>query len=553
MKKYISIIFITLAIAGSSCKKDYLNSLQTNPNQPSVASPTLLLTGALKGTADIVNGPNMGTIQSNGTAYTTGTGYVMYAAWVGYLSQSTGYQPFVALEQYQFTTSSYDVWTPNYLNIANYNAVLTATPEPYFQAIAKIMIAFDFESLVDNYNNVPYSAALKGSANLNPTYDKGSDIYADLLKQLDAAISLIDKAPSTALNPTSSDIMFGGNMAKWAKFANTLKLRIALRESALATPGLTALQAEIASTNADGFLDATVPAAVNPGYISSDANGGQQSPLWRNYGTTASGTAQTNNAEYQANSFLADYYATNNDPRILRVYSATATAAATASAGGLLAGSSINAYPDATNTTQYVVSTTFGDSQPPTTSAGGVTPSKVGPGILTSPTMSATIISPEESSFLQAEALKDGFNLGTAAYASAQAAYNAGVAVSFTDLGAQYVDGAGTVYTPAASAALFTGAGGAYAYPTGGSDAAQEQAIITQKWAALAIFGSFEAFNEERRTGYPAVPTSIYPGANAPNQVARIFYPFVEYQTNAANVAAQGTIDKFSSKIFWAK
>src|ERR1700761_5425515 len=106
MKKYISIIFISLAIAGSSCKKDYL-SLATNPNIPSTATPGLLLSAALKGTADIVNGPNMAT----STSASVGTGYVQYAAWSGFLSQSTGFQPFVSLEEYQFTTSTYDDWT----------------------------------------------------------------------------------------------------------------------------------------------------------------------------------------------------------------------------------------------------------------------------------------------------------------------------------------------------------------------------------------------------------------------------------------------------------
>ncbi len=110
MKKYLITIFITLAIAGSSCKKDYLN-LTNNPNVPSVAAPNLLLAGALKSTADIVNGSD----------------YVMYAAWGGYLSQSTSFQPFTALEQYLFTTSSYQgPWTDNYLNISNYNGLLQA-------------------------------------------------------------------------------------------------------------------------------------------------------------------------------------------------------------------------------------------------------------------------------------------------------------------------------------------------------------------------------------------------------------------------------------------
>jgi hypothetical protein len=565
MKKYISIIFITLAVAGSSCKKDYLN-LQTNPNVPSAASPGLLLSGALKGTADIVNGPNMGTIQSGGVNNTVGSGYVQYAAWSGYLSQSTGFQPFVALEEYQFTTSSYDDWTPNYLNISNYNSILTATTEPYYQAIAKMMIAFDFESLVDNYNNVPYTSALKGTANLNPTYDKGPDIYADLFKQLDAAIALIQKAPATALNPGASDIMFGGTMNNWIKFANTLKLRLAIhlsnQNSAItANPALvlSALKTEIASTNGTvGYLDETTPATVNPGFTNSDASGGQQSPLWRNYGTFASGSSQTNNNEYQANSYLANYLAANKDARLIQVYTATSDPA-TVKSSGLTPGSAINLYPRASDDSLVaVISTTFGDSQPPTSSTGlGLTPSKVGTGVLPSASMSAAIISSEEALFLQSEAAYDGYDLGVGKR-SAEAYYEAGITTSFINMNAQVisggsvVDGAqvgGTALSPTASAAALYAPGAPYAFPTGNP----QQAIITQKWIALSVGGSFEAFNEIRRTGFPNVPTSIYPGADAPNQVTRIFYPFVEYQTNATNVAAQGTIDKFTSKIFWAK
>lgn len=533
MKKYIIIICLTLGLAESSCKRDYLD-LSTNPNTPSAGSPDLLLSGALKTTAGFVNSGS----------------YVMYAAWVGYLSQSTGYQPFVALEQYQFTTSSYDAWTTPYLNISNYTALQNAAPSANYSAIAKIMIAYDFESLVDNYNNVPYFSAIKGTGNLNPTYDSGPVIYADLMKQLDAAITAIQGAAASAVKPTSADIMYGGNMTNWVKFANTLKLKLCMRVST--NPSQSALygtfKAAVAATAALGYIDTTNPASVNPGYTNSDANGGQQSALWLYYGTSAAGTGFGGRAQYQANSFNANLLGSNQDPRLIRIYAPSPTpAAATTTTAQLLPGAAVNTYPDANGKLQAVVSTTFGDSQPPTIAPStGLTPSLVGPGVLKSPTMPGIILSSEESLFLQAEAANDGVIGG-----SAQALYNAAITASFVNLNAQVnTVGSSAPLSPTASALQFET--GAYAFPVAGTPAQQEQAIITQKYIALSIFGSFEAFNEERRTGYPNVPTSIYPGANAPNQITRIFYPFVEYQTNAASVAAQGTVDKFNSKIFWA-
>lgn len=498
MKKYISIIIALVAVAGTSCKKDYLN-LQTNPNAPIATTPQLGLTGALKITADITNGG----------------GYTMYANWVGYLSWSTGFQANVALESYQITTQSYDQFTPLYLNLANYNAVYNSTKEPNFQGIAKIMMVFDYEALVDNYNNVPYTDALKGTAVLNPKYDKGTDIYDDLLKQIDAAIVLIQGAQGskTALLPGVSDIMYGGSpateMTNWLKFANTLKLRLAIRQSNV-TAKTAALKAAVAATANIGYLDGTNGAVVNPGYLNSDAYNGQQSPLWRNYGYTQNGGAQANNQEYQANTYGANKLTANGDVRGFAVY-----------------------LPDPTS--GKIVSSAFGQTTPPP----GPVVSKVGNGVLKSATMNATIMSSAEALFLEAEGVQSGYIPQSATgILSAMAYYNAGIEASYVDDGLTLVQ---------ADAYLAQNA-----YP---ADAAtQEQAIINEKWKALAVYGGFEAFNEFRRTGYPNdIPLSIYPGANPPNNVTMIPLPAIEYKTNAANAAAQGTVNVFTSKIFWAK
>ncbi|MDP9048178.1 MAG: SusD/RagB family nutrient-binding outer membrane lipoprotein [Bacteroidota bacterium] len=522
MKKYITITFLTFAIAVSSCKKDFL-SLEKNPNTPSVASPDLQLSGAIKQTASIVNG----------------TGYTMYASWIGYLSWSTGYQANTALEQYQITTSTYDVWTPLYLNLSNYKAVIDANAGPNYVAIAKIMTVFDYEALVDNYNNVPYTQALQGTKNLNPAYDSGSAIYDDLMKQLDASIALIQGAPSTAVNPAVGDIIYKGNMTNWLKFANTLKLRLALRQSNISAK-TGALKAAVQATAALGYIDATNPAAANPGYFNSDASGGQQSPLIIAYGITASGGSSGNNATYQANAYAAHFYGVNNDPRLDQVYSATQSKTAGATNVQNASIDSVSSNP------QYVVvSSPFGSSSPPRatvgSSTGNLNPSKFGPGVLKSQGQNANILSSAESLFLQAEGAAAGYILTPA---SAQGLYNAGIAASFAD----------DLVPNAAAAAAAYAAQPAIAYPVAGSFAVQQKAIIVQKWAALNLYGAFEAFNEFRRTGYPDdIPLSIYAGANAPNQVTRIPYPFVEYATNASVVANQGTINIFTSKIFWAK
>lgn len=499
MKYNISFLLLLLAITWSGCKKDYLE-LSTNPNLPIAVTPGLLLTGALQGTALALNG---NTKANSGNYYTS---YVMYACWIGYLTDSPGGAP-IQLVQYAFVNADFDMWSKVFLNLSNYNALGKSTNEPYYLAIGKIMTAFNFEQMVDNYNDVPYSEAFSNT--LTPKYDKGSVIYDDLMKQLDAAIVMIQNAPASATNPGTSDIMYGGKMQNWLKFANTLKLRIAIRQSNL-TAKTAALKTAIAATSAIGYLDSSNPATVNPGYLNSDANGGQESPLWMNYGFTQSGSAQSNNSSYMANAYGLNFYLNHNDPRVKQVYSVNAS-------GNL-------------------VGMEFGAT---VTTPAGLAPSRVGPGVLQSATMNSIIMSAPEALFLQAEAASTGMIPG-----SAQTLYNAAITASFKDL---------LVANPETAAAAYY-AQPDIAFPAGGTFAQQQKAIIVQKWAALNPYGALEAFNEFRRTGYPDnIPLSIYPGANAPNQITRLYYPASEYQTNGANANAEGVIDKFSSKIFWAK
>ena len=75
------------------------------------------------------------------------------------------------------------------------------------------------------------------------------------------------------------------------------------------------------------------------------------------------------------------------------------------------------------------------------------------------------------------------------------------------------------------------------------------RAIAIQKWLALTNFNGLEAWTEYRRTKLPVTPQ-----ANTVTSTDRplpLFYPDTETGSNGANVAAQGTIDVFKTKIFW--
>ena len=127
-----------------------------------------------------------------------------------------------------------DIWTSVYRSTYEYSRIINFQSADYdnHKAIAKIMKAFHFQYLVDAYGDVPYSEALQGSANTTPVYDNANDIYDNLIVILTEAQDLIANPDATAIVPSANqDIMLHGDMAMWAKFANTIKLRILLRQS----------------------------------------------------------------------------------------------------------------------------------------------------------------------------------------------------------------------------------------------------------------------------------------------------------------------------------
>jgi hypothetical protein len=130
-------------------------------------------------------------------------------------------------------------------------------------AIAQILQTWLYQNLTDCWGPIPYSQALNSNEYPLPAYDSQEDIYNGMLATLDAAIAAIDEADASV----QGDVVYDGDMTQWKKFANSLKMRVALR-MADAAPSVAQSAFEAASaagftSNADNALFA---------YLSSQPN-----------------------------------------------------------------------------------------------------------------------------------------------------------------------------------------------------------------------------------------------------------------------------------------
>ena len=111
-----------------------------------------------------------------------------------------------------------------------------------------------FSFMTDFYGDVYYSEALKGREGiLYPVYDKQSDIYTGLLKELETASADISGG-TDVISPTY-DLMFKGDKVQWQKFSNSLRLRLLMRSSAKMTDAAAKISAIAALPLLSGETD----------------------------------------------------------------------------------------------------------------------------------------------------------------------------------------------------------------------------------------------------------------------------------------------------------
>ena len=147
---------------------------------------------------------------------------------------------------------------------ASLNANLKSTQS----GVVEVLQVYTWHVLVDTYGYIPYSEALMGVENLTPVYDEDSVIYVDLFTRLDKAIQMLS-ADSESFG--AADLIYNGSTAQWRKFANSLKLRMAVRisdyDNATAQQLATeAVSSGVFTSNADNasFPFETAPPNTNP-------------------------------------------------------------------------------------------------------------------------------------------------------------------------------------------------------------------------------------------------------------------------------------------------
>jgi hypothetical protein len=495
MHKKIEIVWVSALAAAiismGSCTKADFNINSPNPNQPSSVPPNYVLSAALASSANLVLGGDANF--ANG--------------WMGYWATYGEQSPSVL--SYNITSDFYsDNWDGTYVTLENYKFIedqSASADEAYFLAIAKIMKVFHFQRLVDLYNDVPYLDALI-STNSFPKYDSAGSIYKDLILKLDSAVNIIKSANTlTVINPGPNDVMFQGSMDLWISFANTLKLKILMRQTQL-SGGPAYISSNLSGLTTGDFLGEGEDAAINPGY--SNSSQAQQNPQWQNIGYSTNGSPTGGNQYNRANSYAVNFYNTTNDTFRIALFYAP-------NGAGIIRGRA------------------FGSSD---LGQSNSIISGIGSGILVSPGMNAVILPAFESLFIQAEAAQRGFIPGDPA-----SLFKEAVTESFRLLGVPDYQNAAQAF---------------YSQPSDkvNIDVSSNKinTIIIQKWAALNAYDPVESYSDWRRLGIPAdLPVSVYPGTTATHIPYRLLYPTSEYHYNAINVDAQGTINQFTSKIFW--
>jgi len=512
----LSVLGLILTLGG--CTKDF-NRLNTNPNAPAFVPTSYLLSCSEKGLADF----------SWDRWWNASDGMVLaqYYAENTYTTESQEFYRASITKEYWYSfygSGGTDPGSPN-VTVAGMKSLQTiidecnATPNLYRssgtinnqKAVAFILEAWTFQLLTDVFGDIPFSQALKDVNITQPKYDKQSDIYNGLFSMLDSATSMIDVTKTDL----QGDLMYNGNMAQWQKFANSLRLRVAIR-IADRNPTLAGQQINNAINAAGGVFGSNADNAIF-NFISTGPN---YNPLY--YDRFVSGRQ-----DFCASNTIIDLMNGLTDGRIGYYFDSVPGAGT----GGSYVGRPFGQNPGDAGTTPSA-----SVSQPSGWASGGAASS-----IPAYPTLSATapavFLDYAETQFILAEAVERGFIGG-----SAQTYYDAGIDASY-----QW-------WTGAPAAAGYHAQANVNYTTLKGAGQTWKQIIGKQKWLALYMQG-MQGWIEWRRLDFGVLnqPVDGYipPATSLP---VRMLYPFDEATLDPAGyngaISDQGA-DLQSTKVWW--
>lgn len=513
MKYTISKVFAGLLLIGSvSCTANYME-INSNPYQPGdLVADDYALGSAMNALAGCVVSPDVNTAQFTDCLLGGTQGGYFADANAGWKATISNYNPTddwsrVFLKSDQVIPILY-----SNLSVVKTVSELTENPVPY--AIATVIKVAAMHRVADTFGPIPYSQ-IGADGKIATPYDALDKVYDTFFEELNTSIDVLTENQNAAL-VASADYVYGGDIKKWIKFANSLKLRLALR-IAYAAPEKARAMAESAITNEIGVITNNVDNAAWR-YFGSSTN-----PLYTavNYNKLNihddESKCETSGDSHAAADIIC-YMNGYNDPRRAAYFSKSEWPGI--EYVGLRRGIDI---PNHKETGHKYSGVKMGAADP------------------------LYWLNAAEVAFLRAEAVAVfGFNMG----GEAEDFYNQGIRLSFEQWGVDGVDAylsdetrVPQVYTDPVSTNTYntqlstvTVKWKANALPE-----EMQERIIIQKWIANWQLGN-EAWADYRRTGYPRLIPATASGNRSNGEVdsnrgaRRMRYPLDEYVSNTENV-----------------
>ena len=520
-------IVAALASVLMGCTGNYLN-INTNPYE--VSKDQTLTDGYAIGAAITAL---CGTVVSTDVNTAQFTDCLLGGPMGGYYSTTGAFEK--TIDNYNAT----DDWTRVFMAsdriiptlYSNLNELKNITEDPVTLAIAQTIKVAAMLRVTDTYGPIPYTQIGQGGKITVP-YDSQEAVYDAMFAELDEVIATLTENKLSGISP-NADPVYDGTAVKWCKFANSLKLRMAMR-IVYADPVKAQKYAEEAVSHEIGVFASNADNAT----LRTVAFGDKGNPLYTAIKYNQPTGCNTGGDTHAAADIIC-YMNGYNDPRRPEYFIPSEFE------GFEYAGIRIRIEKPALNSVGRKYS-----------------------GVNISPSDPLVWMNAAEVAFLKAEAKAVfDFNMGAG---SAEEFYNEGVRLSFeqhnvagyeayimddTSRPASYIDPAGlNNYSSVLSDITIK-------WDEGAPVEKKQERIITQKWIANFNNGN-EAWADYRRTNYPALMPASDAGNKSDGLVSsefgarRMKYPLAEYTNNGENVNAAvsqhlGGPDRMSTRLWW--
>lgn len=461
IKIFTAVFMLTLLVA--SCRKhDYF---QENPNEPSSASPALLLTNISISVFN--NDPQAAAFAGRHLTY-----YERGNSAVDYSWTSSNFGNFDILRQ-----------------VKKMDELAEASGQENYRGLAKFFRAVLFSQMTEVFGDIPYSQSLDAlGGNTKPAYDTQEQVYVGVLNELKEANEIL----SDAKGNIAGDIIYSGKASQWKKLVNAYRLRLLIHLSKKESNTTLNIKQQFQSIISDPANNPLMTSRADNGQIVYNTT--STSNYYPTVGNLSFGTAVSLEAG------MATILKTRQDPRLFRFAEP-------------ITGQAPNVY---NNYAGVNAGLTVADQQSASSSASRINQRYFD---LTSPVVEPMILlGYPEQEFLIAEAISRNWITGAG---TAKEHYDNGIRGSMEFYGISsaaidtYIAGPNVAFNPANAIEM----------------------IIIQKYIALFMQSGWEAFFEQRRTGFPTL--NVGPGTYNNQMVPkRWLYPQSEYDYNQENVEA---------------